>query len=232
MEEDASLKQPCVLDNGTENFHVWMQISKKLVKFELLESSAPNHLISGSFTLIFCVFSFYKCIFALHSSVKIYNDAVVVCSVVIKRPFKAAHAFVPRLASVMRKNSGLFSFPEHLVASLSVDLDAVSHPSLWPHVLSVFYASCVIVLVIPSGRQSEQHEEVNIALEEQDDAVELPTLMYASAGYSRLQSGCGTWALSLCLARMLIVSVFCSYLAESVVVFHRNNQLLPAKPGK
>lgn len=57
VEEDASLKQPCVLDNGTENIHVWMQISKKLVKFELVESSATNHLIRGSFALIFCVFS-------------------------------------------------------------------------------------------------------------------------------------------------------------------------------
>lgn len=63
VEEDASLKQPCVLDNGTENVHVWMQISKKLVKFEFVESSAPNHLISRSFTLIFCVFSFYKVYF-------------------------------------------------------------------------------------------------------------------------------------------------------------------------
>lgn len=63
VEEDASLKQPCVLDNGMENVHVCMQISKKLVKFELVESSATNHLISGSFTLIFCVFSFYKVYF-------------------------------------------------------------------------------------------------------------------------------------------------------------------------
>lgn len=63
VEEDASLKQPCVLDNGTENFHVWMQISKKLVKFELVESSATHHLISGSFTLIFCVFSLCKVYF-------------------------------------------------------------------------------------------------------------------------------------------------------------------------
>lgn len=62
---------------------------------------------------------------------------------------------------------------------------------------SVFYASCVIVFVISSGKQSEPHEEVNTALEEQEDAVELPTLMYASAGYSRLQSGCRTWAVSL-----------------------------------
>lgn len=90
-----------------------------------------------------------------------------------------------------------------------VDLDAISHPSLWPHVFSVFYASCVIVLVLSSGRQSEPHEEVNMALEEQEDAVELPTLMYASAGYSRLQSGCRMWT----------VSLPCSYANSECVLF-------------
>lgn len=49
---------------------------------------------------------------------------------------------------------------------------------------------------------------------------------------SVLLQNAGSLRSSLGLARMLIVSVFCSYLADCVVVFYKKNQLFSTGPGK
>lgn len=67
MEEDVSLKQPCVLDNSMANFHVWMQISNLPVSE--YNASEWNYLLPtiSSVAHFFSVFITYS-IF-LHSTV-------------------------------------------------------------------------------------------------------------------------------------------------------------------